>query len=55
MAVKNKFKLFALVGIAFSVMSLLVHLLLANYSAGEIIQQRPTADGIDQIGRVLVH
>lgn len=51
MAVKNKFKLFALVGIAFCVVSLLVHLLLANYSAGDIIQYRPTVDKIYQIGK----
>ncbi|KAI0527498.1 hypothetical protein KFK09_003101 [Dendrobium nobile] len=51
MAVKNKFKLFALVGIAFCVVSLLVHLLLADYSAGDIIQYRPTADKIYQHGK----
>ncbi|PKA65564.1 Uncharacterized protein AXF42_Ash005898 [Apostasia shenzhenica] len=51
MAVKNKFKLFALVGIAFSVVSLLVHLLLANYSAGDIMQYRPSVDEIFQVGQ----
>ncbi|KAK8918542.1 hypothetical protein KSP39_PZI021589 [Platanthera zijinensis] len=51
MVVKNKFKLFALVGIAFCVVSLLVHLLLANYSTGDIIQYRPTVDKVYQIGK----
>ncbi|KAL0903612.1 hypothetical protein M5K25_028003 [Dendrobium thyrsiflorum] len=55
MAVKSKFKLFALVGISFSVVSLLVHLILANYSAGEIIQHIATADGIYQIGQKFRH
>ncbi|KAI0511321.1 hypothetical protein KFK09_011950 [Dendrobium nobile] len=55
MAVKNKFKLFALVGISFSVVSLLGHLFVANYSAGEIIQHIPTADGIYQIGQKFRH
>ncbi|KAG0501459.1 hypothetical protein HPP92_001531 [Vanilla planifolia] len=51
MAVKNKFKLFALVGIAFCVVSLLVHLLLANYSARDLIQYRPTVDKFYQVGQ----
>ncbi|PKU72145.1 protein EMBRYO SAC DEVELOPMENT ARREST 30-like isoform X1 [Dendrobium catenatum] len=55
MAVKNKFKLFAIVGISFSVVSLLGHLLVANYSAGEIIQHIATADGIYQIGQKFRH
>lgn len=49
MVVKNKFKLIALVGIAFSAVSLLVHLLIANYSAGETIQYMPIANAIYQI------
>ncbi|XP_010923327.1 protein EMBRYO SAC DEVELOPMENT ARREST 30 [Elaeis guineensis] len=48
---KSKFKLAALVGIALSVVSLLVHLLLANYSTGDFIQYKLREDDFYQIGQ----
>jgi len=52
MILKSKFKLAALVGFSFSVVSLLVHLLLANYSTGDLIQYHPTLDDFYPIGQV---
>lgn len=40
MVFKNKIKLAAFVGIALSVASLLVHLLLADYSTGDLIRHK---------------
>ncbi|XP_008796671.1 protein EMBRYO SAC DEVELOPMENT ARREST 30-like isoform X2 [Phoenix dactylifera] len=48
---KSKFKLAALVGIALSVVSLLVHLLLANYSTGDFIQYKLREDDFYPIGQ----
>lgn len=49
---KSKIKLAALVGIALSVVSLLVHLLLANYSSGNITQYKIYVDDFYPIGQV---
>ncbi|XP_020107040.1 uncharacterized protein LOC109723176 [Ananas comosus] len=48
---KSKIKLAALVGIALSVVSLLVHLLLANYSSGNITQYKIYVDDFYPIGQ----
>lgn len=44
MILKSKFKLAALVGFSLSVVSLLVHLLVANYSSVDLIQYHPALD-----------
>ncbi|XP_072982025.1 protein EMBRYO SAC DEVELOPMENT ARREST 30 isoform X1 [Typha latifolia] len=48
---KSKIKLAAVVGIALSVVSLLVHLFLANYSTGDFVQYKLHADDFYPVGK----
>ncbi|ONK62914.1 uncharacterized protein A4U43_C07F9430 [Asparagus officinalis] len=52
MAFKSKFKLCALVGIAICVLSLLVHLLVADYSTGDFVSYKLHVDDFYSIGKI---
>jgi len=52
MVLKSKFKLCALVGIAICVLSLLAHLLLADYSIGGFIPYKLRVDDFYPTGKV---
>jgi hypothetical protein len=52
MLLKSKFKLATAIGIVLSVLSLLVHLFLANYSAGGISKYSVRTDDVLPVGPV---
>ncbi|RRT74496.1 hypothetical protein BHE74_00032836 [Ensete ventricosum] len=49
---KSKIKLAALVGITLSVLSLFVHLFVANYSVGDFIQYKLREDYLYPVGHI---